>query len=73
MTYYQILHFALTALVILGAIQDWREREVSNWISVPLFLIGIVSATLWTFSKELLERFRGGSLSHYGTISWRQI
>ena len=73
MTYYQILHFSLTALVILGGIQDWQEREVSNWISVPLFLVGILIATLRTFSKELLESFSGGSLSPYGNISWRQI
>lgn len=73
MTYYQILHFALTALVILGGIQNWREREVRNSISVPLFLVGILIAALRTFSKELLESFRGGSWSAYGNISWRQI
>jgi Flp pilus assembly protein protease CpaA len=73
MTNYQILHFALTALVLLGGIQDWREQEVSNWISVLLFPVGIVAAALRILFLELLESFRGGSLSPYGNISWRQI
>ena len=73
MTNYQILRFALTSHVILGGIQDWWEREVSNWISVLLFPVGIVAAALRILFLELLESFRGGSLSPCGNISWRQI
>lgn len=68
MTNYQILHFALTALVILGGIQDWREREVSNWISVPLFLVGIVAAALRVLSLEFLPLLAAGLLF----FAWRR-
>jgi Flp pilus assembly protein protease CpaA len=67
MTNYQILHFALTALVILGGIQDWREREVSNWISVPLFLVGIVAAALQVLSLEFVPLVAAGLL----IFAWR--
>ena len=41
---YQTIHFALTVLVLLGGIQDWRRREVANWLTWPLFMIGLGAA-----------------------------
>ena len=70
MTNYQILHFALTALVILGGIQDWREREVSNWISVPLFLVGIVAAALRVLSLEFMPLLAAGLLIFVWKRGW---
>ena len=35
-------HFSILLFLILAAIQDYKTREVSNWITVPLFLGGVV-------------------------------
>jgi Flp pilus assembly protein protease CpaA len=40
------LHLALLALLLLAAIQDAREREVSNLITIPLFLVGVLGVVL---------------------------
>ncbi len=41
-----ILRGGLLALLLVAAAQDVREREVSNWITVPLFLIGVLGVAL---------------------------
>ena len=41
-----ILHGGLLALLLVAAIQDMRKREVSNLITVPLFLIGVLGVLL---------------------------
>lgn len=38
-----LIHAALTGLLLIAARQDLRAREVSNWISLPLFLAGGLS------------------------------
>ena len=35
-------YFSVLLLMILAAVQDYRSREVSNWITVPLFIGGVV-------------------------------
>ena len=35
-------YFSVFILMILAAVQDYRSREVSNWITVPLFIGGVV-------------------------------
>ncbi len=35
-----LIHSVLTVLVILAGIQDWRTREVSDWLTWPLFIGG---------------------------------
>jgi Flp pilus assembly protein protease CpaA len=35
-------YFSVVLLMILAAVQDYRNREVSNWITVPLFIGGAV-------------------------------
>jgi len=37
-----LAHFSILVFLILAAIQDYKAREVSNWITVPLFLGGVV-------------------------------
>jgi hypothetical protein len=34
--------FSIFVLMILAAVQDYKTREVSNWITVPLFIGGMV-------------------------------
>ena len=34
-------YLAVFILMILAAVQDYRNREVSNWITVPLFIGGV--------------------------------
>jgi Flp pilus assembly protein protease CpaA len=36
-----LAHFSILVFLILAAIQDHKTREVSNWITVPLFLGGV--------------------------------
>ena len=36
----------LLSILIIGGVQDWQTGEVSNWISIPLFLMGVIAAVL---------------------------
>jgi Flp pilus assembly protein protease CpaA len=36
----------LLCILTIGGVQDWQTGEVSNWISIPLFLMGPVAAVL---------------------------
>jgi Flp pilus assembly protein protease CpaA len=36
----------LLCLLAIGGVQDWQTGEVSNWISIPLFLMGLIAAVL---------------------------
>jgi len=38
------LHALTAALVIWGGCQDWRSREVSDWLTWPLFVMGFGGA-----------------------------
>jgi Flp pilus assembly protein protease CpaA len=47
----------LPALAFAG-VQDWRMGEVSNWISIPLFCMGVIAAILRVFyTWDLLPLF----------------
>ena len=35
-------YFSIFVLMILAAVQDYKTRKVSNWITVPLFIGGAV-------------------------------
>ena len=35
-------YFSVLLLMILAAVQDYKTREVSNWITVPIFISGVV-------------------------------
>lgn len=37
-----VAHVFLVALLIAAAWQDFRKREVSNWISIPVFVTGLL-------------------------------
>ena len=37
-----LLRGGLLAILAISAVQDVRSREVSNWITIPLFLIGLI-------------------------------
>lgn len=41
-----VLRAGLLALLLIAAVQDVREREVTNLITAPLLLIGIVGVML---------------------------
>jgi Flp pilus assembly protein protease CpaA len=38
------LHALTAALVVWGGLQDWRHREVADWLTWPLFVMGLGSA-----------------------------
>jgi Flp pilus assembly protein protease CpaA len=40
---------ALLPVLIPAGIQDWRRGEVSNWITIPLFCLGVIAAMLRVF------------------------
>lgn len=41
-----ILHGGLVVILLVAAVQDVRKREVSNWITIPLFIAGILGILL---------------------------
>lgn len=65
-----ILHLALTGLVILAGLQDWKKREVSNWITIPLFFLGIVFVILRVGNLDLLPVVVVAILAAAWTWKW---
>jgi Flp pilus assembly protein protease CpaA len=43
---------ALLPVLIPAGIQDWRRGEVSNWITIPLFCLGVIAAILRVFLSD---------------------
>lgn len=41
-----ILHGGLLLILLIAAVQDFRKREVSNWITIPFFVAGILGILL---------------------------
>jgi Flp pilus assembly protein protease CpaA len=41
-----VLRGGLLAILLVAAAQDVRKREVSNWITIPLFLAGVLGVLL---------------------------
>ena len=48
------LHLILTVLCILAGIQDWRKREVADWLTWPLFGLGAISVIVRAAHLNLL-------------------
>jgi Flp pilus assembly protein protease CpaA len=46
-----VLRVAVAALASIAGVQDWRAREVSNWITLPLFFAGL-SLTFARYNGE---------------------
>lgn len=43
--YIQItFHALIAALVVWGGFQDWHYREVADWLTWPLFVMGVIAA-----------------------------
>jgi Flp pilus assembly protein protease CpaA len=46
---------ALLPVLVVAGVQDWRRGEVSNWITIPLFCLGVIAAMLRVFlSNDML-------------------
>ena len=43
---------ALTALVAIAGLQDFRKGEVDNWITIPLFLPGLGGTLFQLYSGQ---------------------
>jgi len=39
----------LLSILTIGGVQDWQTGEVSNWISIPLFFMGVIAVFLRLF------------------------
>ncbi|MGD0535957.1 MAG: A24 family peptidase [Methanoregula sp.] len=48
------LHALLAALVVLSGLQDWRTREVADWLTWPLFVLGLGAAVFRAMHLDLL-------------------
>jgi len=48
------LHALTAALVIWGGLQDWRQREVADWLTWPLFVLGLGAAAFRAVHLDLL-------------------
>ena len=49
-----VLHALTAALVIWGGCQDWRRREVADWLTWPLFVMGIGTAVFRAVHLDFL-------------------
>ncbi len=41
-----VFHALIAALVVWGGLQDWKSREVSDWLTWPLFVMGAIAAVV---------------------------
>jgi len=48
------LHALTAALVIWGGCQDWRRREVADWLTWPLFVMGLGAAIVRAVHLDFL-------------------
>ena len=48
------LHALTAALVIWGGCQDWRRREVADWLTWPLFVMGLGAAVFRAVRLDFL-------------------
>lgn len=48
-----LLHLCLLAWLLPCALQDWRSRHVSNWLTLPAFLLAWPAA-LWQGGEDRL-------------------
>jgi len=48
-----LLHLLILAWLLLCALQDWRTRRVSNWLTLPAFVLAWPAA-LWQGGEERL-------------------
>lgn len=47
-----LLHAILLAWLVICAVQDWRRLEVSNWLTLPPFILALINA--WGHGGETL-------------------
>ncbi|MEW6406181.1 MAG: prepilin peptidase [Chloroflexota bacterium] len=47
-----LTYSTLTLLVAIGGLQDFRKGEVSNWITVPLFVLGLAGLAARAFFSD---------------------
>ena len=47
-------HALLAALVVWGGLQDWNRREVADWLTWPLFVLGLGAAVYRAVHLDLL-------------------
>lgn len=48
------MHLVLTLAAALGGWQDWCNREVSNWLTIPLWLAGVLGVFWRLFKGDVL-------------------
>lgn len=48
-----LLHLLILAWLLTCALQDWRSRQVSNWLTLPAFVLAWPAA-LWQGGEERL-------------------
>ena len=48
------LHALTAALVIWGGCQDWQRREVADWLTWPLFVMGLGAAVFRAVHLDFL-------------------
>jgi Flp pilus assembly protein protease CpaA len=49
-----VLHALTAALVVWGGLQDWSKREVADWLTWPLFVMGFGSAIIRAVHLDFL-------------------
>jgi Flp pilus assembly protein protease CpaA len=49
-----VLHTLIAALVVWAGVQDWRHREVADWLTWPMFVLGLGAAVFRAVHLDLL-------------------
>lgn len=48
------IHLVLVGLAAIGGMQDWRKREVSNLLTIPLYLVSMPIAIYRFFQGDVV-------------------
>ena len=51
-----LVYSMLTALVAIAGLQDFRKGQVDNWLTIPLFLLGLGGTLFHLYSNQTVGR-----------------
>ena len=51
-----LVYSMLTALVAIAGLQDFRKGQVDNWLTIPLFLLGLGGTLFRLYSNQTVGR-----------------
>lgn len=67
------IHGLVLLVMVIGGVQDWKHAEVSNWLSIPFFFLGILALAVqaWQSGSWLVSAFQLFVISAWTIAAWK--